>query len=879
MKHGWFMAIAVCALGTVAITAETTAEGNARWVNMYFDAVYRQSSPCFVQAGSWADSLLKSREKWTAMTASNKTQRAADVLWADFCQAYPMESDWLIQDRPDKKSEAADWGERLLNNPLDAGIVREWIDSVLKSSVFSVDKPAVGDFDDLRKGLLEYERIRVIRRERFLAQLPAASRRWVFVKVPHTLLSGANHYAYTESLSDHPFYKTFKPGAKLCVLELKEDCSSSFRELVSTEAGSLRDPEVSFDAERILFAMRNSGDKDDYHLYELECATGKTRQLTEGIGHADYEAIYTPAGDIVFNSTRCVQTIDCDANVVSVLYTCDRDGKYMRRLGFDQVTVNYPKLLPDGRVIYTRWDYNDRSQVWPQGLFQMNPDGTKQTEYYGNNSWFPTSILHARPVPGSRKVIAVLGGHHAAQKGKLALIDPTQGTQENEGVLLVAPESKPEAVRIDQWGVEGDQYKHPFALDEQLYLASFSAYEGFRPGKLRSLGSPFWLYVVNRSGERELLAADETFSCLQAVPLARREPPTALASLVDYSKPNGHFYMQDIYYGPGLQGIPRGTIRSLRVVELIYRHFPVGVLPLSGPGSGSASRTPVALNNGTYDVKRVLGEATVYEDGSASFHVPARTPVYFQAIDHKGHVVQTMRSWSTLMPNESFGCIGCHESKGDAPPMTRMTQAMKAGPQELKPFYDWQDPVSFPRDIQPILDRHCISCHDGARFDAATHQKGDRPVSLRGDESIPVAEAQRKFSDSYIAFCSLPKVNQKGNRGLDRFGPNPLVNWMNVQEVPTMLPPYHAGATKSGLINQLEAGHEGVKLSREELDKIACWIDLLVPYCGDYMESNAWSKEAVAEYLKRVQKREESEAQEKIAIKAFLESKGASQTP
>ena len=25
--------------------------------------------------------------------------------------------------------------------------------------------------------------------------------------------------------------------------------------------------------------------------------------------------------------------------------------------------------------------------------------------------------------------------------------------------------------------------------------------------------------------------------------------------------------------------------------------------------------------------------------------------------------------------------------------------------------------------------------------------------------------------------------------------------------------------------------------------KLACWIDLLVPYCGDYREANAWSQE------------------------------------
>ena len=306
------------------------------------------------------------------------------------------------------------------------------------------------------------------------------------------------------------------------------------------------------------------------------------------------------------------------------------------------------------------------------------------------------------------------------------------------------------------WGTEGDQFKYPYAINEDLYLASFSAYEGFKPFNGRTLGAPFWLYIVNRTGERELLAADKTYSCLQAVPLATRTPPPARPSAVDYRREDGICFLQDVYHGQGLPGIPRGTIRSLRVVELLYRHYPVGSLPLSGPGGGSVSRTPVALNNGTYDAKRVLGEARVYEDGSACFKVPARTPVYFQALDHNGHVVQTMRSWATLQPGETFGCVGCHETKYNAPPQ-RTTLALRHGPQELTPFYGPPHGFSYPKDIQPIWDKHCVSCHNGKRwspgplFDAdvvasASHFfPGNPPAALNdgrepkssGDLSLP----------------------------------------------------------------------------------------------------------------------------------------------
>jgi hypothetical protein len=149
-----------------------------------------------------------------------------------------------------------------------------------------------------------------------------------------------------------------------------------------------------------------------------------------------------------------------------------------------------------------------------------------------------------------------------------------------------------------------------------------------------------------------------------------------------------------------------------------------------------------------------------------------------------------------------------------------------------------------------------------------TEEWVEKPFSLRGDEDVVDVRAKRRFSESYLYFCS---ADEKARAPVDKYGPNPMVNWMNVQEVPTVLPPYHAGAAKSRLIDLLEDGHEGVKLSQEEMDRIACWIDLLVPYCGDYRESHAWTPEELAEYERRVRKRAASEAREHQDIQAYVE--------
>jgi hypothetical protein len=195
--------------------------------------------------------------------------------------------------------------------------------------------------------------------------------------------------------------------------------------------------------------------------------------LTFGLGVADYEGAYLPDGDIIFNSTRCVQIVDCWWTEVSNLYRCDPDGRFLRRLAFDQVHDNFPTVTPDGRILYTRWEYNDRGQIYPQPLLQMNPDGTNQSEFYGGNSWFPTTILHARAIPGTTKVLAIATGHHSRQTGKLIEIDPSQGRQENEGVQLVAPVRRTPRVRVDAYGQEGQLFQYPYPLSEHEYLVTY----------------------------------------------------------------------------------------------------------------------------------------------------------------------------------------------------------------------------------------------------------------------------------------------------------------------------------------------------------------------------------------------------------------------
>ena len=659
------------------------------------------------------------------------------------------------------------------------------------------------------------------------------------VYTKHDILGGS-HYSYTEMPSDAQFKdRIILNGGTILSLQMTPEGEITNKVLVTApENGTLRDPDVSFDGKKIVFSMRQDMNDDDYHLYDYDVETRAVRQLTFGLGFADIEPCYLPDGNILFASTRCMQIVDCWWTDVVNFYICDPDGRFMRRVGFDQVHTNYPKVLPDGRITYTRWDYNDRGQIFPHGLFMMYHDGTGQTEYYGNNSWFPTSILHARGIPNSHKAVAIASGHHTLQKGKLILIDRNKGTQENQGVQLIAPLRETLAEKIDAYGQEGDQFQYPLAIDEENFIVAW------HPGN-----DHFGLYYMDiNNTKRELLAWDNSTPathCGQPVPLQPREAPMLRASTVDHRQKSGVYYVQDVYFGPGLEGVERGTIKELRVIGLQFRAAGIDKNGNGGVAGGALVSTPVSINNGTWDAKQVLGTVPVAADGSVLFEVPAKMPVYFQLLNERGETVQTMRSWSTLLPGEQQSCFGCHEDKGTTMNSPRLTggalrtESLPRTPRKLVPMtgVDPQSGFSFVKSIQPILDNNCVGCHTG--------ETKDHPFSLLDN---PVVLTSRSFSESYI------NLTQGGRRNL-------IVNWLEVQSAPPMLPPYAAGSTKSRLITMFEEGnrsepHKDVVLLDNERRLLALWIDLLVPYSGSYTERHHWTPEQQAEYAYYQMKRD-----------------------
>jgi len=550
---------------------------------------------------------------------------------------------------------------------------------------------------------------------------------------------------------------------------------------------------LSFDASRLLFSMPAEDKGDTYQVWEMATDGGGLRMVTAASenDYDNYDACYLPNGDIMFCSTRCYQAVPCTGgDHVGLIYVMDADGGNVRQLTFDQDHSWNPTVMNDGRVVYTRWEYNDIPHYFSRMLFSMNPDGTRQAALYGSGSYFPNTTLYATPIPGAdSKLVSIISGHHGNPRGgEVAILDVSQGDREAAGVAQILPERhrKVEPVIVDQYATgKWPQFVQPYPLSERYFLASCKP----------SPADPWGIYLVDVFDNLVPVLVQQDAALMEPIILAPRAVPPVIPKAVNYAKQDALVYLYDVYRGGGLDGVPRGTIKSLRVVEPVYRYW----------GNGE---TYSASIDGTWDVKRILGTVPVEEDGSAYFRVPANTPIIVQPLNAEGMAQQQMRSWFTAMPGEFVSCVGCHEQRRDGPPAGPAdgapSLAMQRDASDIRPWLGEARGFSFEREVQPVLDRLCVSCHAAPTVD------------LRG-RSQPGAQAGA-FSAAYQSL-------------------HPYVRRPGLESDIHPLPPREFEASTSQLVQMLRKGHAGVTLSEEDWDRLITWIDLNVPYAGGWSET------------------------------------------
>ena len=693
--------------------------------------------------------------------------------------------------------------------------LNETLQPVEGASVEDLDRVVslVEQFDDLQREallanpLLDFDQLLLIRR------VPHGDPRR-----PHGTGYGVGEYIGLprQSSKCHPnIDRPFDWDNQIAVLSplrpdgrLKTLYPSQGRRLVT-------DLDLHWDADRLLFSMPGSHDK--WHVFEINADGTGLRQLTPG-DQPDvhyYDACYLPNGEVAFVSTAPFQGVPCNAGViVGMMYLMDGDGNNIRQVCFEQDHTYCPTVLNDGRILYLRWDYTDTPHVWNRILFSMNPDGTGQAEYYGSNSYWPNSVFYARPVPRHPTQIAgIVTGHHVGRVGELVLFDPAKGRHEVEGVVQRIPGAgrKVEPLIEDKLTEHSwPKFLHPYPLSEKHFLVSSKP----TPDSL------WGIYLVDVYDNMVLIREEERHVLLEPIPLKRSTKPPVIPSRVKPNRDDALVYMADIYSGPGLEGIPRGTVKRLRVFTYHFGYQRI---------AGIEHRVGA---DGPWEVKRVLGTVPVEPDGSALFRIPAKTPISIQPLDEEGKALQLMRSWMTAMPGETLSCVGCHEKRNTSPPSVN-TLAATRRPSAIEPWYGPTRGFSFRREVQPVLDEYCVGCHDGSprddglvipdlRRDQQTHfayRHGDPELKQLADAPIEKLKGKYKgiFQPSYVALRRLVRVG-------------------GLESDLHLLPPKEFHADTSELVQMLRRGHHQVELDREAWDRLITWIDLNAPCHGTWNE-------------------------------------------
>jgi hypothetical protein len=585
---------------------------------------------------------------------------------------------------------------------------------------------------------------------------------------------------------------SFEGGGAIKTIDLSRD--GRVTTLLEVPEGVARDPDVSFDGRRILFSMRRNRE-DDYHLFEMNADGSGLTQLTSGTGVSDIDPIYLPDGRILFTSTREPKYCMCNRHIMGNLFTVDADGSNLEQIGHSTLHEGHACLLPDGRVIYDRWEYVDRNFGDAQGVWVTNPDGTNHAIYWGNNTNSPGAVLDARPIPGSELFLANFSSCHDRPWGALAIVDRRLGLDGREPVLQTWPASAVDLIgrgNYDTFTRVHPKYEDPYPLTDRWFLCS----------RMTGKGEQMGLYLIDRYGGETLLHVEDP-GCFDPMPLAPRPRPPIIPSRVNTADREGRFYVENVYVGTGMERVQPGSVKYLRVVESPEKRF--WTRPAWDGGTGQQA-PGMAWND--FNNKRILGTVPVEADGSAFFSVPADRFVYFQLLDARGMMIQSMRSGTIVRPGETAGCVGCHEDRRSSAVTEYSGLAWQRGPRKLEDWYGPPRLFSYAAEVQPVLDQHCTRCHDYG-------QEAGETLNLAGDLGLV-------FNTSYVELRS--------KRWIRVVGAGPF----------EIQPPMSWGSHASRIMKILLEGHgqeeidRQVQLDPESFDRIATWIDINAPYYPSY---------------------------------------------
>ncbi len=516
------------------------------------------------------------------------------------------------------------------------------------------------------------------------------------------------------------------PQAQGCAIRLVDpsDPKKPIETIFEDPDGSIYDMNLSYDAKTIYFSYRPQ-ESQYWNIWKIGVDGEGLTQLTSG-PFFDVSPAELPDGDIIFVSSRRFGRTVCQPGPASNLFRMNANGGDIKCVSMNTLSDFDPHVLPDGRVIFTRWEYVDRDLTYRQSLWTQNPEGTLYQLYYGNTIRDFGSVLQARPIPGqpSSKALATFAPHHGYPHGAIGVVDRSAGIEAGQGKGFVFWTKDCDVVEDIS---REYAYRDPFPLDEDRAFCSYGSGGGTLGPNSTGSDVRYRIWLLDSSGKKRLLMEEPEFNCFHPIALEETQRPPKPATRINdpflkvqlrpqlkqreiftglrqtdgveacesynqlaqkyNSSPEVDsltFDGQDVPVGdwgiPERQDLLAGDPVGQVVLADVYQ----GLEPTVKRGEVKSIRIMEQIRKteelysrafdqspsmgvATYYAKRCWGVIPVEEDGSANFYVPALREIYFQALDSEGREIQRMTSAAQFMPGESVGCVGCHEDRDSIP--------------------------------------------------------------------------------------------------------------------------------------------------------------------------------------------------------------------
>lgn len=575
--------------------------------------------------------------------------------------------------------------------------------------------------------------------------------------------------------------------------------------------GGFLSPSLSYDGRTILFAWTEGDGSHRYvwnehttfHIFKVNADGTHLTQVTDGVWN-DFDPCYLPNGRVIFISERRGGFGRCHGRPVPsyTLHTMFDDGTDIVCLSPHETNEWMPSVDHNGMVVYTRWDYVDRGFNQAHQAWITYPDGRDPRSLSANNrksqNSAPIQEMDVKAIPGSSCYVATASAHHGEARGSLVFIDPR--ITDDDGMAQI------KRITPDQLFPEAEfshshnsgAYATAWPLSEKYYLCAFERNANATWGDIDMAKRRYGVYLIDAFGNRELLYRDPQISCLSPIPLQARQRPPVVPHGTLVGQPRG---ADQIATGPvpeelphlatvGVTNVynsryplPEGVkIKYLRVWQLFPKiASPHADNPKLGYGSQKGSKAD-------------LGIVPVEDDGSACWLQPVGVPVLYHLLDENGMAVQGMRTAAYVHPGETLLCMGCHEQQTTSPRIGAPAKAMRRAPSTIQPEFDGTNPFSYPRLVQPVLDRNCVSCHG----------ENSKSIDLRPGNYL------NNSNYHYTSFNNL--------RPYVRFYDNAVFT-----EPSTI--PGEFGARIAPLYRLLDRGHKDVKLSKDDMLRLTIWLD------------------------------------------------------